>query len=136
MPLFHDGTKDSSGDKDDSGSGRGGDANHDAAESSTSSNAVQFSADGSASFGGQAVAVPPGVEAYTALHLKFDLKRGDTDIAGDFRSGAAYRATFEGKPVVVKVANMAKDKYLQPEIENEERMYNKLSEIQGDVVPS
>jgi tRNA A-37 threonylcarbamoyl transferase component Bud32 len=96
---------------------------------------VSVAADGTVRFGGFEVEVPPGVDVVTALHLEFNEARGDTSIIGDFHTGPAYRVTFEDEPVVVKIANTDKDKYLRPKIENEKRVYEKLKELQGDVVP-
>jgi predicted Ser/Thr protein kinase len=92
---------------------------------------------GGYTFRGLKVSASPGVDVYTALSLEFEKDRGDTLIGdiGDFRSGPAYRASFEDKPVVVKVAYTDKDKHLAPELENEMFMYEKLSELQGDVLP-
>jgi predicted Ser/Thr protein kinase len=90
---------------------------------------------GGYTFRGLKIDASPGVDVYTALSLEYEKECGDT-VIGQFRTGPAYRARFKGKPVVVKVAHTAKDKYLVPELKNEMRMYEKLSALQGDVLPN
>jgi hypothetical protein len=70
-----------------------------------------------------------------ALAVEFDPDRGDTEVHGEFRTGLAHRATIHGEPAVVKIANTYKDRYLVPEVENEERVFDMVIALQGDVVP-
>jgi hypothetical protein len=68
--------------------------------------------------------------------MEFDSHHGDTNI-GEFRTGSAYRVTYDNNPVVVKVGNIKRDTVLEAEMLNEERIFGKLKEhnIQGDIVP-
>jgi hypothetical protein len=70
-----------------------------------------------------------------ALGLELDFSVPRTMIAGEFRTGPAYRTTLRGNALVVKIANTYKDRYLRSEVQNEERVFDKLEDVQGDVVP-
>jgi hypothetical protein len=75
------------------------------------------------------------IDLKLALAVEFDPDRGDTEVHGDFPIGVAHRATIRGIPAVVKIANTYKDRCLVPEVQNEERVFDKVIALQGDVVP-